>query len=122
MTRVPWVAVGWFVLTVIALGMAIRAFHAPAPGLSAQVVQGQKAPSAVAATTTVPPASKLQPDARSAQPAKVIPPQTKAAGVRLIKCVVHGQVTYTNNPQECPAGSASAVTVYPTQGYLPSKP
>ena len=119
MTRVPWAAVGWFVLSVIALGMAIRAFHAPAPGLSAQVVQGQKAPSAVAATTTVLPASKLQPDARSAT---IAPPQTKAAGVRLIKCVVHGQVTYTNNPQECPAGSASAVTVYPTQGYLPSKP
>lgn len=48
--------------------------------------------------------------------------QSRGAGVQLIKCVIHGQVTYTNNPQECPAATESSLTVYPTHGYLSAKP
>ena len=44
-----------------------------------------------------------------------------AAGDKLLKCMVNGQVTYTNNPQDCPDGTVSNLTVYPTKGYLSMK-
>lgn len=45
---------------------------------------------------------------------------TAPAGSALIKCLDHGDVTYTNDPQECAGASAPrALVVYPTRGYEP---
>ena len=45
---------------------------------------------------------------------------TAPAGSALIKCLDHGEVTYTNDPQECAGASAPrAIVVYPTRGYKP---
>jgi len=121
MKPVPWAALGWFTVALVALMMAIRAFRTPMPF----VVQPPPH------STVLPlPTLQSQPAQAASGVHPVITPQTLpagarpsiAAGHRLLKCVVNGQVTYTNNPQECPVGAASSVTVYPTQGYLPTKP
>lgn len=121
MKPIPWMAVAWFAVSIIALGMSIKTFqtttrplhgHAPQSGLitrpATYVAPAPVNPSAhTAATTQTPPVQKRP---------------FIAAGDKLLKCVVNGQATYTNNPQECPAGTASDLTVYPTKGYLATKP
>ncbi len=112
MTRVPLASLVWFVLSAAALWMAVRAFQSmPAPLAHPAHFQIASPPL---------PAKPRQP--AIVQPPPTTPAQTQAAGVQLIKCMIHGQVTYTNDPQECPSAAEHHLTVYPTQGYLPTKP
>jgi hypothetical protein len=39
MKRIPWAAVGWFALSVIALGMSISAFRSPLPRIELRPLQ-----------------------------------------------------------------------------------
>lgn len=123
MKRNSWAAVGWFALSVIALGMSIRAFRSPLPGIGLYRPQGVMPTNPAAQFNPAQHSQRPQPvSAGIAQPPSKTTPPLHGAGVQLIKCVTHGQVTYTNNPQECLAATASKLTVYPTQGYLPTKP
>lgn len=123
MKRIPWAAVGWFTLSVIALGMSISAFRSPLSRIGLHPPQGVPPTSSAVKFNPAQHSQRAQPfSAGIAQPPSKVPPPLHGAGVQLIKCVIHGQVTYTNNPQECPAATASKLTVYPTQGYLPTKP
>lgn len=123
MKRIPWAAVGWFALSVIALGMSISAFRSPLSRIELHPPQGVLPISPAVQFKPAQHSQSRQPiSAGIAQPPSKTPPPLHGAGVQLIKCVIHGQVTYTNNPQECPAATASKLTVYPTQGYLPTKP
>ncbi len=117
----PWAAVGWFAVALFALGMAIRAFRTPVLPVVQSLPHGMALPH---------PTPQFKPAQAASGVHPAIAPQTlptragpsTAAGHRLLKCVVNGQVTYTNNPQDCPVGTASSVTVYPTKGYLPTRP
>ncbi|MGC9185472.1 MAG: hypothetical protein ACP5GC_08510 [Thiomonas sp.] len=117
----PWAAVGWFAVALFALGMAIRAFRMSVPPVVQPPSRGMALPQ---------PTPQFKPAQAASDVHSTIPPQipliaakpSTAAGHRLLKCVVNGQVTYTNNPQDCPVGTASSVTVYPTKGYLPTRP
>ena len=103
MKRIPWAAVGWFALSVIALGMSISAFRSPLPRIGLPPPQG--VPPTSPAVQFKPAQHSQSPQSVSAgiaPPSKTTPP-LHGAGVQLIKCVIHGQVTYTNNRQECPA-------------------
>lgn len=112
MRRVPLASIVWFVLSAAALWMALRAFQSM-PAHIAQPAQLQMA-------SPTPPA---KPRASAIiQPPPKAPQRRHEAGVQLIKCVIHGQVTYTNDPQECPSAAEHHLTVYPTQGYLPARP
>jgi len=123
MKRIPWTAVGWFALSVIALGMSISAFRSPLPRIGLPPPQGVPPTSPAVQFKPAQHSQSPQPvSAGIAQPPSKTTPPLHGAGVQLIKCVIHGQVTYTNNRQECPAATASKLTVYPTQGYLPTKP
>jgi hypothetical protein len=118
---IPWAAVAWFAVSIIALGMSIKTFQSATGPLHGHAPQSGLIPSPA---TSVAPAP-VSPSAHTAATTQTPPVQKRpliAAGDKLLKCVVSGQVTYTNNPQECPAGTASDLTVYPTQGYLPTKP
>ncbi|MDD4888211.1 MAG: hypothetical protein PHO64_15075 [Thiomonas sp.] len=121
MKRIPWAAVAWFAVSIIALGMSIKTFqsatgpihgHAPQsalmPSPATSVAHAPVGPSAHSAATTQTPPAGMHP--------------SLAAGDKLLKCVVNGQVTYTNNPQECASGTASSLMVYPTKGYLATRP
>ena len=123
MNRFPWAAVGWFIVAVFALGMSVSAFRSSRPVAGFHVLQTVPPPSPAALFKPVSPQPTPQSFAAGSLSAPgTAPPATPTAGVRLLKCVVHGQVTYTNNPQDCPMGTASSVTVFPTQGYLATKP
>lgn len=121
MKPIPWAAVAWFAVSIIALGVSIKTFlSAPGPQLGhAPQSALMPHPATKVAPTTV------SPSAQGAAMKQTLPDQKRpfiAAGDKLLKCVVNGQVTYTNDPQECPSGVASSVTVYPTKGYLATKP
>lgn len=121
MKPTPWAAVAWFALAVIALGMAINTFQsATEPGLGHAPTSALKASSATAvAPATVSLSAHATATPQTATTGKNPSP---TAADRLLKCVVNGQVTYTNDPQECPSGASSSVTVYPTKGYLATRP
>lgn len=121
MKRIPWAALVWFVASIIALGMSIKTFQSATGPLHGHAPESALMPRPV---TSVAPAP-LSPSAHAAATAQTPPVQKRpfiAAGDKLLKCVVNGQVTYTNNPQECPAGTTSDLTVYPTKGYLATRP
>ena len=123
MKRIPWAAVGWFALSVIALGMSISAFRSPLPRIELRPLQSVLPTSSATRFKPTQPSRSPQPvSAGIAQPPSKTTPPLHGAGVQLIKCMIHGQMTYTNNPQECPAATASKLMAYPTQGYLPTKP
>ena len=121
MKPIPWAAVAWFAASIIALGMSIKTFQSatgPRLGHAPQSMLTPRPATAVAPET-------VSPSAQGAAMKQTLPDQKRpfiAAGDNLLKCVVNGQVTYTNDPQECPSGAAYSVTVYPTKGYLATKP
>jgi hypothetical protein len=120
MTRVPWAAVGWFAMSILALGMSISAFRSSRPRFGLHAPPSTLVPNPSAQFQPAPPSQRNQPGSAVAQTPS--PRQAATAGVQLLKCVVNGSVIYTNNPQECPAATASTVTIFPTRGYQPTKP
>ena len=121
MKPIPWMAVAWFAVSIIALGMSIKTFQTTTRPLHGHASQSALMPSPATSVAPVP----VNPSAHTAATPQTPPVQNRpfiAAGDKLLKCVVNGQVTYTNNPQECPSGTASSVTVYPTKGYLATRP
>lgn len=123
MTRVPWAAVGWFAVSILALGLSISGFRSSMPRFGLHAPPSTRIPNPSAQFQPAPPSQRNQPGSAVAQtPAMNSPRQAATAGVQLLKCVVNGHVTYTNNPQECPAATASTVTVFPTRGDLPTTP
>ncbi|WP_286730708.1 MULTISPECIES: hypothetical protein [unclassified Thiomonas] len=121
MKPIPWMAVAWFVISIIALGMSIKTFQTTTGPLHGHAPQSGPIPSPATAVAPAP----VNPSAHTAATPQTPPVQNRpfiAAGDKLLKCVVNGQVTYTNNPQECPSGTASIVTVFPAKGYLATKP
>ncbi|NNM64904.1 MAG: hypothetical protein HKL99_09885 [Burkholderiales bacterium] len=123
MNRIPWAAVAWFSFSASALVMAISAFRSPLHRTGLQAPQSLLPPRPGVQFKQARPSQTHQPDSAGIvhHPSGTLLQQS-VAGVRLLKCVVNGQVTYTNNPQDCPTKAASSVTVYPTQGYLPTNP
>jgi hypothetical protein len=118
---IPWAAVAWFVVSIIALGMSIKTFQTDVGLLHGHAPQSGLIPSPATFAAPAP----VNPSAHTAATTQTPPVQKRpfiAAGDKLLKCVVNGQVTYTNNPQECPSGTASSVTVFPTKGYLATRP
>jgi hypothetical protein len=114
--RANWKALAWFALAVLAALMAACSWNSPRlpsarPGLPALPV----APAIVRAPGRVGAAAAL------VRPPRPTPSRVaKPAGSRLLKCSEHGEVTYTNDPQDCVGAPVSrSIVVYPTQGYEP---
>jgi hypothetical protein len=117
-----WPAVAWFALAVFATAMLLRSLQ-PAGSLRpvhpAQWMLPRPAvPPQWHSQTTGPEADRSAPP-KAGMPAAAV--QTgPTVGTQLIKCAIHGQVTYTNDPQECQdAAQSGSVTVYPTRGVRP---
>lgn len=121
MKPIPWAAVAWFAVSIIALGMSINTFRSAAEPLHGQAPPSVQAPNPAPSVRT----PSVSQGTQGAVATQALPDQKRlfiAAGDKLLKCVVNGQVTYTNDPQECPTGAAASMTVHPTKGYLATKP
>lgn len=129
-----WKAAAWFVLSAFALSMAALslqgALHAPLLRLPyhwrGATGPATPAPAQPAWRAAVPSLARHMAVPTPAAPASAPPARAPGAGTgpragtRLLECSVHGQITYTNDPQACSQGSNSrSLTVYPTQGYEP---
>ena len=118
--RGTWHVVAWFALAIFATAMLLRSLQPTDllhPARPAQWIPSQSAV-APPAQAMVPARNRGAASGDSVPGARVHPMPT--AGTQLIKCVVHGQVTYTNDPQECQdATQSGSVTVYPTAGVRP---
>lgn len=112
---------GWFVVAIVALVMSISAFRSTRLPEGEHEHHGQQIPSATMPFNPSPASPNLHPSLQPLTPSAEKHPSS-AAGGKLLKCMENDQVTYTNNPQDCPVGTVSNLTVYPTKGYLPMKP